>query len=172
MNYCYILANRHDNKTYVGYTNHPLRRIRQHNGELVGGAKYTTRCKGVTWYFLALVTTHHNMEEFTKNVALSLEWHIKYEYRSPKYGVRRNGPIGRVHALINTLTLHPKFKDFHFNVYLEPSYHNHLPTLPSERVEITAVFSSVIELRKDLETPIDDGNIKAEDVHSHIHQIE
>ena len=37
----YLLINRSNNCTYVGITNNPEQRLRKHNGELVGGAKYT-----------------------------------------------------------------------------------------------------------------------------------
>jgi len=42
----YLLINRSNNCTYVGITNNPEQRLRKHNGELVGGAKYTKIKKG------------------------------------------------------------------------------------------------------------------------------
>ena len=40
---CYILLAKNHNKFYIGYTTNLKRRLRQHNGELVGGAKKTKR---------------------------------------------------------------------------------------------------------------------------------
>ena len=42
----YLLINKSNKCTYVGITNNPEKRIRKHNGEIVGGAKYTKLKKG------------------------------------------------------------------------------------------------------------------------------
>jgi predicted GIY-YIG superfamily endonuclease len=39
--FVYVLASTHSNRTYVGITTDPLRRLAQHNGELPGGARAT-----------------------------------------------------------------------------------------------------------------------------------
>ena len=46
--YVYLLINNVHNRTYLGITNNLKRRIRQHNCEIKGGAKYTSRnlCNG------------------------------------------------------------------------------------------------------------------------------
>lgn len=72
--YCYILftANPfYSNQTYNGSTNDLKRRLRQHNGELVGGAKSTSN-KG-PWSYLAVFTGFETHKE-----ALSCEWRIKH----------------------------------------------------------------------------------------------
>jgi predicted GIY-YIG superfamily endonuclease len=73
---CYILYNHVNNKTYVGYTNNIDRRIRQHNGEIKGGARFTSNHvnQGVAWIYLMVISS----PTLTKNEALSLEWHIKH----------------------------------------------------------------------------------------------
>jgi predicted GIY-YIG superfamily endonuclease len=68
----YVLVNTIHNKTYIGITNNTIRRLRQHNGELVGGAKYTTSNKGDgLWKFYGFINN------LGKNLALSLEKKIK-----------------------------------------------------------------------------------------------
>ena len=42
----YLLVNTDNNRTYVGITNNSTRRLRQHNSEIKGGARYTTSQKG------------------------------------------------------------------------------------------------------------------------------
>lgn len=47
---CYLLACKR--QTYIGMTNNPDRRLRQHNGEIAGGAKAT---RGRVWRRIAMV---------------------------------------------------------------------------------------------------------------------
>lgn len=68
---CYLLSNVSNKKTYVGITQeHTLdRRLRQHNGEIAGGAKYT---RGDSWVRVGHVTG------FTeKQAVLQFEWKWK-----------------------------------------------------------------------------------------------
>ena len=67
---CYLITNNY--KTYIGSTNNFLKRIRQHNGEISGGAKYTTNFKNdIDWYPIMLIGG------FEKTTALSFEWRMK-----------------------------------------------------------------------------------------------
>ena len=65
--YCYLLAC--GSKTYVGATIDPDRRLRQHNGEISGGAKAT---RGHVWTRKCLIGIFENEHD-----ALSFEWHWK-----------------------------------------------------------------------------------------------
>jgi len=69
MSYCiYLLVNTHSNRTYLGITNNSEKRIRQHNCEIKGGAKYTRAFKGDgEWQY------HFKHEGLTKHQALSIE---------------------------------------------------------------------------------------------------
>ena len=58
--------------TYAGVSPNPTRRLRQHNGEIVGGAKYTTG-KGPGWTHLCLVGGFRNKIE-----AMQFEWAVKH----------------------------------------------------------------------------------------------
>lgn len=69
---CYCLLREDGKRTYVGYTVNLKRRVRQHNGELVGGARRTHGSFEWTPKYVA-----HGFR--TKNEAMSYEWHWKHQ---------------------------------------------------------------------------------------------
>ena len=68
--FCYMLASDDGRKTYVGATIDPDRRLRQHNGEICGGACAT---KGRSWKRRFLVGGFAD-----ERAALRFEWRWKY----------------------------------------------------------------------------------------------
>ena len=64
-------------RTYVGFTNDPLHRLRQHNGALVGGARRTMCAR--PWEFVAVVSGLPD-----KICALRLEWALQHPTRGLK----------------------------------------------------------------------------------------
>ena len=72
---CYCLVSQ-TGSTYVGFTVDVDRRLKQHNGLLVGGAKAT---KGKTWTRILTVTGFP-----TQRDALQFEWKWKFVTRKTK----------------------------------------------------------------------------------------
>lgn len=131
MHYCYILYDKSSNKTYVGYTIDPIRRLRQHQGTLKGGAKYTSR-KG-DWDYLAIVAS----PEFTYNTALSFEWHVKHIIQ---YGIN-----GRIISLLKTILYNKKFLN-------NKSYFIHISSIIenviSSSTDVSFLFNQLIDSNK------------------------
>jgi predicted GIY-YIG superfamily endonuclease len=99
--YCYILKNNtYENKTYNGSTNNITRRLRQHNGELVGGAKYTKKYGDNNWHVYFLMTgfiDHKN--------CLQAEWKIKYPDNKRPRPKKYDGYDGRIKGVNDILNL-------------------------------------------------------------------
>lgn len=85
--YCYLLASHDTHKTYIGATVDPDRRLRQHNGQIGGGAKAT---RGHQWHRVALVAGFPD-----ERAALQFEWAWKWRTRQG----RIRGIQGRLAAL-------------------------------------------------------------------------
>ena len=93
--YCYIICSTNINflnLTYNGSTNNLIRRLRQHNGEIVGGAK-ATKGKG-PWKFVAIWEGFNSHRE-----ALSCEWRIKHPTNLKRRPKEYNGIGGRIKSL-------------------------------------------------------------------------
>ena len=97
MNYCYLLYT-DEGHTYVGATVDPDRRLRQHNSELVGGAKATAkrRGQGLIWKRACYIK---GIPEWRS--ALQIEWRWKQIGRTQFKHIRK--PIERRLYSLKTL---------------------------------------------------------------------
>lgn len=103
--YCYLLVNQ-KGRTYIGYTNNPCRRIRQHNGIIQGGAKKTS--KGRPWQFVCIVGDFPD-----EHTALSFEWYWQHVGKKKRKGCwTLENRFARLRELIAG-----KFKDSFLHVY-------------------------------------------------------
>lgn len=100
--YCYILKNNYEpdiNRTYNGLTNNLNRRIRQHNQEIKGGARYTKRYGNKQWQIYVVISGFPD-----KINALQCEWRIKYpDNRCKRSRGKFRTPEGRIKGLIKVL---------------------------------------------------------------------
>ena len=75
----YLLEHSIHSRTYLGITNNSNRRLRQHNCDLKGGAKYTTGFKGDgIWSYYVCISN------LTKSESLSIERTAKNKRRRAK----------------------------------------------------------------------------------------
>jgi predicted GIY-YIG superfamily endonuclease len=110
--YVYLLTpvgEGHLDKTYIGFTTDPKKRLRQHNGEIVGGASRTRRLR--PWKLVCVVSGFPD-----KIAALQFEWLWQHPYRSRvarrvmersvkgKRGFGRLGTVRRKLAELDFLT--------------------------------------------------------------------
>jgi predicted GIY-YIG superfamily endonuclease len=97
---CYALQHSHSNRSYTGQTNNFERRLRQHNGALKGGARYTHTKTGI-WTPIFRVVGFS-----TLRAVLQFEWAMKKrKVRSNGKNWRTRGPTGRVTQLEYLLSL-------------------------------------------------------------------
>ena len=71
-NYCYLLISETRKRTYIGASKDPWHRLRQHNGEIRGGARATQT--GRPW---SLHATVEGLPDW--RAALRLEWKWKHD---------------------------------------------------------------------------------------------
>ncbi len=100
-------------KYYIGYTCNIHRRIRQHNCELVGGAKAT---KGYKWEYYGIITNFRDHIE-----GLQIEWRLKHS-------TKKTNIVNRINSFLQYIDTHnnasPKNKPFEHKLlfYLSPTF--------------------------------------------------
>jgi len=87
----YIIHN--DGYTYAGVSPDPVKRLRKHNGELAGGAKYTLS-KGDGWKHVCLISGFQ-----TKQQALQFEWAFKHVAPISVGGLKQR--VKKLYILLN-----------------------------------------------------------------------
>jgi len=141
--YCYILKNTytpHQNRTYNGATNNPKRRIRQHNGEIKGGAKYTNAIGNKSWEFYAIIKGFPDQKN-----CLQMEWRIKHPDNKRRRRTKYCGKRGRILGLNEVLKLDQwtnnsvyKNKDLKFELWIVKEYADLLIDVPNN-IEVNIV---------------------------------
>lgn len=128
--YCYIIKSTTSNNTYNGSTNNPIRRLRQHNGEICGGAFRTKT--GRPWEFYALLK---GMPDHIN--ALSCEWRIRYPSNKRKKEAKYQGMKGRIVGLNEVLKLDKwtnqcqvMNKDMKLDLWIKTEYASLITDLP------------------------------------------
>jgi predicted GIY-YIG superfamily endonuclease len=94
--FCYLISSsspKNLTRTYFGVTNNLLRRIRQHNGEIVGGAKCTSS-RG-PWSYICVLSGFP-----TQKSALQFEWRIHHPIKKGRRGIK-----GRLNNIKDALKL-------------------------------------------------------------------
>lgn len=86
----YIIQNK--KSTYAGVSPDPTQRLRKHNGEIVGGAKYTLS-KGPGWRHVCIISGFQS-----KIQAMQFEWAVKHQ--PPR---NEGGIISRITKLYQVL---------------------------------------------------------------------
>lgn len=99
--FCYVLRNtneKYKNLTYIGSSNDPFERLKKHNGELAGGAKYT-KGKG-EWEIYMLFSGFDSYSD-----VLSFEWRLKHPKGCKNSGSKFCGIKGKIESLNYIITL-------------------------------------------------------------------
>ena len=94
----YLIKSETKNRTYVGMTKNMEKRIRQHNGEIKGGAKYTQY--GRPWIVILQVRGFPD-----KSSALQCEWKNHHPPKNLKYNKIQGRLYHRLKVMKNILSL-------------------------------------------------------------------
>lgn len=117
---CYMITTGGYTHTYVGITHDMKNRLRQHNGEISGGAKATSRFRD--WEVAFYVTGFAEKSE-----VLSFEWRMHHPDGKRKKDRSYFGVLGRVRGLLETL-IQPRFEKKAYLLHATPAFQTFVQT--------------------------------------------
>lgn len=115
--FCYVLQQVDKSKklrNYIGYTVNPKRRIRQHNGLISGGARFT---KNKSWEYLMIFSC----PTWNSTRGLQVEWLIKHPLRKKRRSPLFKGSLGTVQSLTEIIKRIPS--DEILSIYVHGDYY-------------------------------------------------
>ena len=120
--YCYFLGLNHQSygQTYNGYTVNLGRRLRQHNGEIKGGARATS---GKAWHFIAYFHCPH----WDNIRAMQVEWLCRYPTRKKPRPKQFGGSQGRIQSLGEICSRLDPVLDAGIVLYVLPEWMHFVP---------------------------------------------
>ena len=93
--FSYMIYSPRSNKTYIGYTNAPKKRIKQHRGILSGGARTTSHSDD--WEYVKIVKLPGKKE------ALQFEWYWKHKKNGKGRWCKTHGMKCRINRMVDLL---------------------------------------------------------------------
>ena len=115
MHSVYLIKSLSKNRTYIGYTTDINKRIRQHNGEIKGGAKYTSA--GRPWIIILVITGFP-----AKSAALQYEWKNHHPSKNWSYDRNETRLYHRLKIMKTILSLEKSTKNAPLNNTFDLSY--------------------------------------------------
>jgi predicted GIY-YIG superfamily endonuclease len=121
--YCYILQQKDNPRSlnYIGYTVNYTRRLRQHNGDLMGGA-FFTKNRG-PWEFLCVLSC----PSWNNIRAMQVECLAKHPTRTRKTPRCFYGCLGRINSLIEIFNRIPVEEEI--SIYIHDSFYSYAQNL-------------------------------------------
>ena len=155
MSLCYLIYNTESN-SYIGYTTNFKQRLRKHNCEIKGGAKYTTLKKTKTGWIPIVIVRGFTI----KNYAMSFEWRMK------RY-------LNRNNKLKPCIGIWPRVKNV-FDILLNDIITSKSPRVSEQNLEIILNINYKKEIMKQLKLLFNskfiqiENNINSDNINNNI----
>lgn len=141
MYFCYLLTSKRtptSKATYIGFSTQPIHRLRQHNGEIVAGARKTSKYR--PWVHVAIVSGFPN-----KITALQFEWQWQHPDRTRITGKTLSKRSGYKRCLDELVSLLNKslWKQLNLNVlFPNEDYMNDFQRIIGSDITTSCTFIS------------------------------